>query len=152
NSRNRSSWRTAAAPLAGSRVSWSTGSSSASPSAAENKDDLIHSARRVGGGESTSHNTSNPRRKLEMKNLIWPVGWPRTPPGQKQSADRFKHHDPSGQRIELTPRQAEALLRDELRKFDASRVLITSDGDAVAIYFVRNGQALTMASDRYDGV
>src|SRR5580704_9598534 len=88
-----------------------------------------------------------------INNQQWPPGWPRTLVIHKENGDRFNHQDPAtGQRISITVGRAEAMLRDELTKLGADRVMIWVDPqrDGVAVYFTHEREPRVMAADRFN--
>src|SRR5580704_3939230 len=89
-------------------------------------------------------------RTMNIQPLKWPIGWPRA--RCKTSGVRFSQQDSSGMRSPVTLNRAEAMLRDELGKLGAKRVLVTvgGGGGAAAVYFTRGTQLLVMAQDAYD--
>jgi hypothetical protein len=79
---------------------------------------------------------------MSYAKLQWPPDWPRA--RQKKSGGTFNH-----QGRPVTLERAEWLLRHELEKLGARRVLVTIGGGAAAIYFTLKNKPMVMASDRY---
>lgn len=93
--------------------------------------------------------------------LCWPDGWPRTPAYDRQTNYRFSR--------DLTLERARRRLYDELRLLGAQEIILSTniplrkdgepysnrrrvDDEGVAVYFKRDGRALTMAYDGWDRV
>jgi hypothetical protein len=95
-------------------------------------------------------------RPEERYPLTWPVGWPRTPTW-KRGHSPFRN---------VSTDKAMRELMDELGRLGASRVLISSnlklrqdgypysqqprnDDEGIAVYFVRKGQNMVLACDKF---
>jgi hypothetical protein len=129
---------------------------------------------------NTQENQTGKAGEVEAYPLHWPPGRGRTASGRRQRADfgRVKTETRSwgngqsstfARRERLTIGQARDRLRDELRRLNASKVVVSTnlrlrlDGDVyanqkepedpgVAVYFHRDGKALAIAIDLWDRV
>lgn len=89
--------------------------------------------------------------------LVWPAGWPRTPPGRRTDSP-FKN---------MTTDKCFRELMDELNRLGARKIIISSnlklrqDGmpysqqprhndEGIAVYFTRKGVAMSLACDKFN--